>query len=218
MTRFLKLQPPKIVKLRSTRHEWQRFKNRTLHYKGILNNVLHKQGEYLGTCLPIHGTQINVSHINQTFKKSNNNLLQIINKLVHWDLFKINYFLNFCYSCKLPMLIKHVRLTCNTLIPFPVNSKSRIHEQNLESSPTFHFRFLYGFLKPYERGYGFLSGFPSFAFTETVRGCVILQKRWLWLTRKTIKTFVRISSKNSSSVRIPNILARNDVIIIIKTW
>jgi hypothetical protein len=36
------------------------------HYKWNLNNVLHK-GEYLGTCLLIHWTQINVSHIKQTF-------------------------------------------------------------------------------------------------------------------------------------------------------
>jgi hypothetical protein len=35
---------------------------------------------------------------------------------------------------------------------------------------------VYGFLKPYGRGYGSLLGFPSFSVTETVRGCVSLKK------------------------------------------
>jgi hypothetical protein len=38
-----------------------------------------------------------------------------------------------------------------------------------------HMRFLHGFLKPLRRGYGFLSGFPPFSFTETVRGCMSLK-------------------------------------------
>ncbi len=42
----------------------------------------------------------------------------------------------------------------------------------LESFPTF----LYGFLKPKGRGYCFLSGFPQFSFTETVRGFVSVKK------------------------------------------
>ncbi len=39
-------------------------------------------------------------------------------------------------------------------------------------------RFLYGFLKPWGRGYGFLSSFPPFSFIEekNVRGGVSLNK------------------------------------------
>jgi hypothetical protein len=79
-------------------------------------------------------------------------------------------------------------------------------------------RFLYEFLKPWEREYGFLSGFPPFPFTvysnrtvETVRGCVSRKKKnsqgkAAEVTvnsneEKTFKTFVRISSKNSASVQ-----------------
>ncbi len=61
---------------------------------------------------------------------------------------------------------------------------------NVQSWELSYLSFLYGFLKPYERGYGFVSGFPSFSFTvysnwtvETVRGCESL-KRWLWRARR----------------------------------
>jgi len=43
---------------------------------------------------------------------------------------------------------------------------------NLESS-----QFLYGCLKPYGRGYGFLSGFPPFSFTEYSNWTVEILKR-----------------------------------------
>ncbi len=66
-------------------------------------------------------------------------------------------------------------------------------------------RFLYGFLKKFGR-YDFLSGFPTFSFTETVRGCMSLKKH-ADISSKAVEvtvnnkkeTFVWISSKNSAS-------------------
>jgi hypothetical protein len=59
---------------------------------------------------------------------------------------------------------------------------------------------MYGFLKAQGGGYGFLSGFPLFSFTESVRGCASLKKyksqgKAVMVTannkeRKTLKTFV----------------------------
>jgi hypothetical protein len=60
--------------------------------------------------------------------------------------------------------------------------RSRIHERTISLRflgiifKVSDLRFLYGFLKPMGRGYIFLSGFPPFSFTETVRGCVSLKK------------------------------------------
>jgi hypothetical protein len=60
------------------------------------------------------------------------------------------------------------------------------------------------FLNHRGRGYGLLSGFPPFSFTEIVRGCVNLKKqkfqgKAVKTRRKILKNFVLISSKNSAS-------------------
>jgi hypothetical protein len=61
-----------------------------------------------------------------------------------------------------------IRPVCTNMLQyliqtFPEAEFFEVSGHNLESSPDL--RFLYGFLKPYGRGYGFLSGFPSFSFT-----------------------------------------------------
>ncbi len=60
---------------------------------------------------------------------------------------------------------------------------AEVSGHNLESSQTWGSVWISGFLKPWGRGYGFLSGFPPFSCTvnsnctlKTVRGCVSLKK------------------------------------------
>ncbi len=91
----------------------------------------------------------------------------------------------------------HVRVgvklyTCESESTFPfvhisleaefMNELVEVSAHYLESSQSSRF-FLCGCFKPQGRGYGFLSGFPSFSFTahsnwtvETVIGCVSLKK------------------------------------------
>jgi hypothetical protein len=52
-----------------------------------------------------------------------------------------------------------------------------------------------GFLKSYGRGYGFLSGFPSFSYTETLRGCASLKK--LKSQGKAVEVTVNDKEENS---------------------
>ncbi len=56
-------------------------------------------------------------------------------------------------------------------------------------------RFLYGFVKPLGRGYGFLSGFSPISFTENVRSCVSLKKQ----TSKVKAVEVTVNNKEENS-------------------